>query len=452
MSEKGKILVLDSKVNMAESIGLMLARAGYECTTSAAPEKLRDLITEHQPDLIVTDLNMIGRTGMEVLDLVKKEYSRLPVIIMTAYATVDAAVEAVKKGAADFISKPFHSDELILKIKKALSHLQLINENLYLRQELQATHSFPEIIGQSDAIRKVFEALERLKESHCRILLTGESGTGKEVIARAIHRTSPRREEKFYAVNCAALTETLLESELFGHERGAFTGATATKKGLFELADHGTLYLDEIADTSPAFQAKLLRAVEQNEFQHVGGSKVLKTDLRIIAATNKNLPKEIAKGTFREDLFYRLCVVQLDLPPLRERREDIPLLVEHFLMKMNLKMTKKIDGVSNRAMELMQNYHWPGNIRELENALERGAIMAVGNVIQEEDLPLSNKSNGEAKTAFTTLEELERELIVRTLAECQWNKSLAAKRIGIGRRTLYDKAVRLGISLKPNDE
>jgi DNA-binding NtrC family response regulator len=300
-------------------------------------------------------------------------------------------------------------------------------------------------------MKKVFETLERLKDSHCRVLLTGESGTGKEVIARAIHRTSPRREEKFYAVNCAALTETLLESELFGHEKGAFTGAIASKQGLFELADRGTLYLDEIGDTSPAFQAKLLRAVEENEFQRVGGSKTLKTDVRIVAATNKNLEKEIAKGSFREDLFYRLCVVHLHLPPLRERRDDIPDLTDHFLKKLSGKMTKKLDGISKSAMESLQSYHWPGNIRELENALERGAIMAAGSVIAPDDLPFK-KLNGEINHGATTLEELEKELITRTLAECNWNKSLAAKRIGIGRRTLYDKAVRLGIPLKPNDD
>ena len=451
MKEKGRILVLESKADMAESIGLMLARAGYECTTSIDSTKTQEIIAEKQPDLIVSDLKMAGLNGMEVLELVKKEYSTLPVIIMTAYATVDAAVEAVKKGAADFVSKPFHSDELVLKIKKALSHLKLLNENLYLRQELQATDSFPEIIGQSAALKKVFETLERLKDSHCRVLLTGESGTGKEVIARAIHRTSPRREEKFYAVNCAALTETLLESELFGHEKGAFTGAITNKQGLFELADRGTLYLDEIGDTSPAFQAKLLRAVEENEFQRVGGSKTLKTDVRIIAATNKNLEKEIAKGSFREDLYYRLCVVHLHLPPLRERREDIPHLTDHFLKKLSLKMTKKLDGISKTAMESLQSYHWPGNIRELENALERGAIMAAGTIIALDDLPLK-KPDGEIKDGVTTLEQLEKELITRTLTECNWNKSLAAKRIGIGRRTLYDKAVRLGIPLKPNGD
>jgi len=451
MKEKGRVLVLESKADMAESIGLMLARAGYECTTSIDSTKTQEIIAEKQPDLIVSDLKMAGLNGMEVLELVRKEYPTLPVIIMTAYATVDAAVEAVKKGAADFVSKPFHSDELVLKIKKALSHLKLLNENLYLRQELQATDSFPEIIGQSAAMKKVFETLERLKDSHCRVLLTGESGTGKEVIARAIHRTSPRREEKFYAINCAALTETLLESELFGHEKGAFTGAIASKQGHFELADRGTLYLDEIGDTSPAFQAKLLRAVEESEFQRVGGSKILKTDVRIVAATNKNLEKEIAKGSFREDLYYRLCVVHLHLPPLRERREDIPDLTGHFLRKLSLKMTKKLDGISKAAMENLQSYHWPGNIRELENALERGAIMAGGNVILPEDLPLK-RANGDLRPAVSTLEELEKELITRTLAECNWNKSLAAKRIGIGRRTLYDKAVRLGIPLKPDGD
>lgn len=449
--KKSSILVLDDKPDMAESIGLVLARAGYDCTVSSEPNKIQDLIEESQPDLIVSGLRMPGLNGMEVLELVKKDQPTLPVIIVTGYATVDAAVEAMKKGAADFVSKPFHADELVLKIKKALNHVRVLDENRYLRQEIQSVSSFPNIVGKSEAMKRIFETLERLRESECRVLLTGESGTGKEVIARAIHQMSPKREEKFFAINCAALTETLLESELFGHEKGAFTGAIASKKGLFELADRGTLYLDEIADTSLAFQAKLLRAVEENEFQRVGGIKTLKTDVRIIASTNKDLAKGIAKGSFREDLFYRLCVVHIQLPPLRERKEDIPLLVNHFLGRLSHRIAKKIEGISKKAMDDMVTYNWPGNIRELENALERGAIMACENMIQPEDLPLRMNYEGEERP-LTTLEELEKDLIQRTLTECNWNKSLAAKKIGIGRRTLYDKAVRLGIPLKPLGE
>lgn len=451
MREKRRILILDDKLDMAESIGLVLARAGYECTVSTEPTKVQDLMAESQPDLIVADLRMPGLNGMEILQLVKKEQPNLPVIIVTGYATVDAAVEVIKKGATDFVSKPFHSEELLVKIKKALDHAKILDENLHLRQELQGASSFSDIIGKSEAMKKVFETLERLKESDCRVLLTGESGTGKEVIARAIHRMSPRRDEKFFAVNCAALTETLLESELFGHEKGAFTGAITSKKGLFELADRGTLYLDEIADTSLAFQAKLLRAVEENELQRVGGTKPLKTDVRVIASTNKDLEKEIAKGSFREDLFYRLCVVHIHLPPLRERKEDIPLLVDHFLKRLSLKMAKKVKGASKKAMDALLAYDWPGNIRELENALERGAIMAPSDLICPEDLPLKT-DDGRRVSKLNTLEELEKELIERTLVQCNWNKSLAAKRIGIGRRTLYDKATRLGIPLKPEHQ
>ncbi|MBI4522582.1 MAG: sigma-54-dependent Fis family transcriptional regulator [Deltaproteobacteria bacterium] len=436
---------------MAESIALLLARAGFKCTASCEPVRTLDLISESRPDLVVSGLRMPVMNGMEVLDLIKKEHATLPVIIVTGYATVDAAVEAMKKGAADFVSKPFHSDELIIKIRKALNHVRVLDENRYLRQELQVSSSFPNMIGNSLSMRKIFDTLERLKESECRVLVTGESGTGKEVVSRAIHRLSPRRDEKFFAINCAALTETLLESELFGHERGAFTGAIASKMGLFELANRGTLYLDEIAETSQAFQAKLLRAVEHNEFQRVGGTKTLKTDVRIIACTNRNLEKEIAKGSFRQDLFYRLCVVHIHIPPLRDRKDDIPLLVEYFVKRLSLKMGKKIEGVSRHAMDAMTAYPWPGNIRELENALERGMIMASGPVIRPEDLPLAAAAGAE-NDGLTTLEELEKKLIERTLAECNWNKSLAAKKIGIGRRTLYDKAVRLGIPLKPNGD
>lgn len=447
MKEKMRLLVLDDTLDMAESIGLMLARAGCECTISSEPTKVQDLIVETQPDLIVTGLRMPGLDGIQVLELVKKTYPTLPVIIVTGYATVDAAVEAMRRGAADFLPKPFHSDELLVRIKKALNHVRVLDENLYLRQELQGASPFPSIIGKSEAMKRVFEALEKLKETESRVLLTGESGTGKEVIARAIHRMSPRKEQTFFAVNCVALTENLLESELFGHEKGAFTGAVVTKKGLFELAERGTLYLDEIADTSLAFQAKLLRVVEENEFRRVGGTKTLGTDVRIIASTNKELTKEIAKGSFREDLFYRLCVVHVHLPPLREHKEDIPLLVDHFLTKLSRKMAKKIKGISKEAMSALLAYSWPGNIRELENALERAIIMAKGDVIRPEDLPLS-ATNGKSNK-LTTIEELEKELIKRTLIECNWNKSLAAKRIGIGRRTLYDKASRFGIPLKP---
>lgn len=451
MESKSKILVFDDSQDMAESVGLMLARAGFNCRVGRDPTKAMSLIGETPPDLIIAGLRMAGVNGMELLDLIKQEYPSLPVIIVTAYATVDAAVEAMKKGATDFVSKPFHADELIVKINKALDLARVLDENRYLRQELQGVSVFPNIIGSSQAIRKILDTLERLKDSECRVLVTGESGTGKEIVSRAIHRISPRRDEKFFAVNCAALTETLLESELFGHEKGAFTGAIATKIGLFESANHGTLYLDEIADTSPAFQAKLLRAVEQNEFQRVGGSKTLKTDVRIIACTNKNLDKEITRGTFRQDLYYRLCVVHIHLPALRERKEDIPILTDHFVKKISLKMGKKFEGVTKKAMDLLMAYNWPGNIREMENALERGMIMASGTIVDAEDLPLRSGGDKESDP-LTTLEDLEKTLIERTLIECNWNKSLAAKRIGIGRRTLYDKAVRLGIPLKPNDD
>jgi len=451
VKEKSKILILDDTTDMAESTALILARAGFDCTVSTDAAKVADLVGESQPDLVVTGLKMSGVSGVQVLETLKNTSPSLPVIVVTAYATVDAAVEVMKLGAADFVAKPFHSDELLLKVRKALTHVRILDENRYLRQGAEDSTTSASLVGASSAMRNVFDTLDRLKESECRVLLTGESGTGKEVIARAIHRMSPRRHESFFAINCAALAETLLESELFGHEKGAFTGALSSKKGLFELAERGTLYLDEIADTSPAFQAKLLRVVQESEFRRVGGAKTLRTDVRIIASTNKDLEREISKGTFREDLFYRLCVVHVHLAPLRERREDIPLLVEHFLKRLSAKMTKRIEGVSKEASEALLAYSWPGNIRELENALERGAIMALGNVVQRDDLPLKSFNERE-KSGTTTLEEIEKELIQRTLVECNWNKSLAAKRIGIGRRTLYDKAVRLGIPLKPNGD
>jgi len=447
---KEKILVLDHAPDMASSIGIILARGGYEYTITKQADRIEKDISEVHPDLLLTSLKTNGLPGMQVLELVKRKYPDLPVVIVTSCATVENAVEAIKKGASDFVAIPFHSQELLLKIQKSLSHARVLDENRYLRQELQEGRNFPHLVGESPAMKEIFRTLEKLEDTDCRVLLTGDSGTGKEVVARAIHRNSTRRDQKFCAVNCAALTESLLESELFGHEKGAFTGAIATRKGLFEETDGGILYLDEIGEMSTAFQAKLLRVVEQNEFQRVGGTKTLKSDIRILAATNRNLQKEIAEGNFREDLYYRLCVVHIHIAPLRERREDIPLFIDYFLGKLSQKMSKKVEGVSKEAMQALLANPWPGNIRELENALERGMIMASGGVIQLEDLPLSSLRRSKERDP-KTLEELERLLIERTLSECNWNKSLTAKRIGIGRRTLYDKAKRLGISLDPQN-
>lgn len=448
MSERVKqILVIDDEPDMAENISLILGRAGYVCTTCVEDRRALDVLKQEQPDLVVTDLRMPNLNGMELLDHAKREGWDMPVILVTGYATIDAAVEAMKRGASDFLAKPFPPEELILKVNRALDMSRMLEENRYLRRRLEGDPRFKDLVGTSPVMREVLVALEKVMTADSRILITGESGTGKEVVARAIHGGSPRRDRDFFAVNCVALTESLLESELFGHEKGAFTGAIATKKGVFELADGGTLFLDEIGDTSAAFQAKLLRVVQENEFKRVGGVRRIQTHVRIISSTNQDIKKAIARGVFREDLFYRLSVVHIHLPPLRERKEDIPLLVNHFLAKLQTRIAKRIKGVSAEASEVLQRYHWPGNVRELENVMERAMIMSPGDEITPAELPLLVKFEG-VRQRGGSLEELERELIERTLVECNWNKTEAARRMGIGRRTLYDKAARLGIPLR----
>jgi len=436
---------------MAENLGRSLAGAGYRPIVCWDSLEAMALVEQTRPDVVVADLKMPGLDGMELLERLRQEQPSIPVIMVTGYATIDAAVEAMKKGATDFLAKPFPPEELVLKVKKALNLSRLLEENRYLRQGVLGKEFTSTIVGKSEPMRAVLDILSKIAGTDSRVLITGESGTGKEVVARAIHEGSPRKEASFFAINCVALTESLLESELFGHEKGAFTGAISTKKGVFELADGGTLFLDEIGDTSQSFQAKLLRVIQESEFKRVGGVRPIKTDVRIIASTNKDLRREIESRRFREDLFYRLSVVNIHLPPLRERKEDIPLLAEHFLRKHSLKMAKKVVGISEAAMQVLLSYHWPGNVRELENVLERAMIMASGSEIVPQDIPVLSRGPSERKRGGT-LEELERELIERTLAECGWNKSLAAKRMGIGRRTLYEKASRFGISLARGGE
>ncbi|MFQ5656146.1 MAG: sigma-54-dependent transcriptional regulator [Candidatus Methylomirabilales bacterium] len=444
-----RILIIDDEPDMAENIGLILSRAGYSCTMCTEGPKAVVLVAEEQPDLIVTDLRMPELDGMALLDRAKEEGWEVPVIMVTGYATIEAAVEAMKKGASDFLAKPFPPEELVLKVGRALDLSRVLEENRYLRRRLEGDPRFKDIVGKSGPMQQVFAALDKVMATDSRVLITGESGTGKEVVARAIHAGSPRHDRDFFAVNCVALTESLLESELFGHEKGAFTGAISTKKGVFELADGGTLFLDEIGDTSPAFQAKLLRVVQESEFKRVGGVRRIRTDVRIISSTNQEIKKAIAGGTFREDLYYRLSVVHIHLPPLRERKEDIPLLVDHFLAKIQARIARKVTGVSAEALDLLQRYHWRGNVRELENVIERALIMAPGEEITPAELPLP-VDLGQRRRGGGSLEELERELIERTLVECDWNKTEAARRMGIGRRTLYEKAARLGISLRPD--
>ena len=452
MASKGKILVVDDEPDMLENLTTILKRAGFESVSCAGGAEALACLPRENPDLIVTDLKMRGMDGVELLERVRTENGAIPLIMITGYATIEAAVEAMKRGAADFLAKPFPPEELLLKVQRVLEVNRVLDENRYLRAEVLGRGSEVTLVGESFALREIGRLIQRIAGTTSRVLITGESGTGKEVVARLIHANSPRAGGCFYAVNCAALTETLLESELFGHERGAFTGAINAKKGMFELADGGTLFLDEVGDTSPNFQAKLLRVVQDNEFRRVGGGRTLQTDVRIIASTNRNLQQAIADGHFREDVFYRLAVVHIHLPPLRDRHEDIAPLARHFLERFGRKMGKRLEGFAPEALESLTHYAWPGNIRELENVVERAVIMARGPLVQPEDLPVvfqdavpRNRRGG------GTLEDLERELIERTLTETNWNKTETARRMGIGRRTLYDKAARYGISLGPEE-
>ncbi|MBD3305201.1 response regulator [candidate division KSB3 bacterium] len=455
-----KILVLDDEPDMAENLERILQSGGYETIVETDETKALALIEHEQPDLLLTDLRMPEIDGMTLLEQIKTRQWDIPVIMLTGYASVDSAVEAMKKGAADYLSKPFAPEELLLKIRKALDWDRLQQENRYLRERIEHQERSEGIIGQHPSLLNVLKMVKKVARTDSRVLLVGESGTGKELIAQTIHRQSSRRDKPFFAVNCGALTESILESELFGHERGAFTGAIATKKGIFEAAKGGTLFLDEIGETALSFQTKLLRVVEKEEFFRVGGTHPIKTDVRLIAATNQDLHQAIQNSRFREDLFYRLSVVQIHLPPLRERREDIPLLSAHFLGIHSQKIAKKVKGIHPDVMTMLMQYPWPGNIRELQNVIERAVIMVDPDHeiapehlpfnLLPEDIPTTEAAPPDSQAPAEALKMAEREIIINTLKACDWNRSLAAKKLGIGRRTLYDKLARLGISLKPN--
>ena len=357
----------------------------------------------------------------------------------------------MKKGASDYVAKPFSPEELLLRIDKALAWTDLAAENRILRERVINGDKYKVIVGQSHALLEILELVAKVAPTDARILLLGESGTGKELIARCIHRHSSRQNAPFFAINCGAFNENLLESELFGHDRGAFTGAVASKKGIFDAAYGGTLFLDEISETSTGFQTKLLRVLQEGEFLRVGGTRQLKTNVRIISASNKDPRTCIDQGTLRKDLFYRIGVVQIQMPRLRDRAEDIQPLANHFVDQFSRQIKKKIEGIHPDALDILTRYSWPGNIRELQNVIERAIIMAKnGNVIQPQDLPADlMERKTERRKSMREIRNMERELLLRTLQECNWNRSLAAKKLGIGRRTLYDWITRLRISLRP---
>ena len=408
-------------------------------------------VEERPFDAVLMDIRMAQMDGMEALQRIHSYNPAIPVVIMTAYSSVDSAVEAIKKGAHDYLTKPLDFDRLRLTMERALEHRQVVTEQAAVQDEGGGRPLVSDMIGNAPAMVELFELISFVAPTEATVLITGESGTGKELVASALHNNSPRKNGPFVKVNCAALVDTLLESELFGHEKGAFTGADRRRDVKFVQADGGTLFLDEIGETSPAMQAKLLRALQEHEVQRVGGSEVIDVDVRLLAATNKDLEEEVRQGRFREDLFYRLNVVSVPVPPLRERQEDIGLLAEHFLAMFADRNKRKVAGITPQCMDLLLHYPWPGNVRELENAIERGVILMRGDYLDEESLPLAIKKwaaetgrDQQADTmkgemAVSPLAEAERQVILQALDEAGGNKSAAARKLGITRKTLLAK-------------
>ncbi len=449
--KSAKVLIVDDEVDMAENLKLLLSQAGHETIVETDSARAMTVVEKEQPDLVMTDLRMPEVDGWSLLEQIKASHPEIPVILVIGYASVDSAVDAMKKGASDYLPKPFAPEELLLRIDKALTWTELTDENRFLREQVRNIDKHNVIIGQSLPLLEILELVEKVAPSDARVLLLGESGTGKELLARCIHRHSPRHKGPFYGLNCGSFNENLLESELFGHERGAFTGAVTAKKGIFDVAQGGTLFLDEVCETSLGFQTKLLRVVQEGEFLRVGASQPLKSDVRIVSATNKNPQQCVEKGLFREDLYYRISVVQIQVPSLRERAEDIPLLANHFVSIYSQQIKKKISGITPAAMEFLTGFDWPGNIRELQNVIERAIIMVKdGDSIGREDLPADLlEKQPRNRALMDEVRKAERDLLLRTLEECHWNRTLTAKKLGIGRRTLYDKLARFQIPLGP---
>jgi two-component system, NtrC family, response regulator AtoC len=445
-NERTKVLVVDDEEIVRESLGGWLEKDGYTVARCAdGPSALERLQAERWSILIV-DLKMPGMDGLRVLEEAKRLQPELAVVMMTAYATVDTAVAAMKAGAYDYLVKPFDPEELSLMMQKIVAQQTLVRENTVLRQALKQEYRFRDLLSKSPAMQAVFELARTAARSNSTILVLGESGSGKEVLARAIHVESPRAQGPFVAVSCAALTESLLESELFGHEKGSFTGAVARRKGKFEAAHGGTLFLDEVGDVGPKLQLDLLRVLEERKLHRVGGNEPIDVDVRIVAATNRDLKKAVAEGRFRDDLFYRLNVIPILIPPLRQRREDIPLLVESFVERLAVEMKKRLDGVSPEAMTALMAHDWPGNVRELRNVLERGAVVATGPVIQLADVGLPSKSDAPPRPgALASLEEVEKRHVATVLGHTGGNVSQSARILGIDRVTLYNKMRKYGI-------
>jgi DNA-binding NtrC family response regulator len=454
-----KILIVDDEKSMCQFLSIMLRKEGYQITAVNNGKKALEQVKGTKYDLVITDIKMSGMDGIELLSEIKKVDPAIPVIIMTAYASQKTAIEAVNNGAFHYLIKHAKNDEIKMVIRNALDMKRVRTENLLLRRQLKKSSDLKTIIGKSEEIEKVFSLVDKVADTDSTILIGGESGTGKELIARAIHFRSNRSGNPFVSINCGALPENLLESELFGHVKGSFTGAIRDKEGLFKVAQGGTFFLDEVGETSPTIQVKLLRVLQEREIIPVGGTNPIKVDVRLIAATNADLEKAVAQDRFRADLYYRLNVIPIYLPPLRKRKDDIPLLVNHFLKKFNENLRPEAQkGISTDALEVLANYSWPGNVRELENVIERAVILEETQEIQVEALPEKLRSRERSDQqlitdrAQVTLEELEKEYLLKVLEDTNWQKKRASAILGINASTLYRKIQRYGLDVHRSKE
>jgi len=449
------ILIVEDEAKMRRLLELNLGDDGFKTLSAEDAEKGLQLLQSGAVDLVITDLKLPGMSGLDFLQAVKRFQASLPVVVMTAFGTVETAVEAMKAGASDYVLKPFSLDEMRMVVHKELDVRRLREENRSLREALQQRYQHPNVVARSAKMQEVLATVERIAPTNSTVLLGGESGVGKDLVARAIHEKSRRASGPFIKINSAAIPESLLESELFGYEKGAFTGATNSKSGKFELADKGTLFLDEIGDVPPATQVKLLRVLQEREFERLGATRTIKVDVRLVAASNRDLRAALEEGTFREDLYYRLNVVPIDIPPLREHKQDIPDLVNLFLSRLADESARKITGISPEALNILMNYHWPGNVRELQNIIERASALAAGPVLNATDIHVDSQRSKPADFSSSflpegmTLEQWEDEMIREALRRAHGNKSQAARMLGLSRNALRYRLSKIGISDEP---
>lgn len=463
---KSRILVVDDEESIREFLDIMLRKEGYEVTMAEDGAKAIDVLKKKTFDLVISDMQMPQVTGMELLKHVKDNFPDLLFMMITAFGTTETAVEAMKLGAYDYITKPFKIDEVRIVIGNALKSKNLEVENRALKKELVKENSFQNIIGNSDSMHRIFELVRRVSQAPTNVLITGESGTGKEVVAKAIHYNGPLKDKPFVTINCGAIPENLMESEMFGHKKGSFTGAVIDKSGLFEVADGGTLFLDEVGELPLSIQVKLLRAIQERIIRRVGATDDIKVDVRIIAATNRDLEKMVNDGTFRQDLYYRLNVILIKTPSLRERRDDITLLANHFLKKYNDRLTKNIGGISQEAMEILKKYDYPGNVRELENIIERTVALEAGSTILPESLPpFVNTPSGRKMASSQEIEigaegidldrivgQIEKELLIKAIHVANGTKKKAAKLLNISFRSMRYRVEKYGLGTMNEDE